>query len=278
MTPFPAFSSRLEGVRQTRHGWVAKCPAHEDNRPSMSFWVNQETGDLLVKCFRGCTFDEIISAVGLEKEALLSERRNKTMKEVATYPYHDMDGTLLYEVVRFDPKDFRCRRTVRGQYEWGLGDTPRVLYRLPQLVAEQDRVVLVVEGEKSADLLVNSGLLATCSPGGAGKWRNEYGLSLRGRRVVILPDNDEPGVDHALSVYQGLKPFCAVVAIAHLEGPPKSDVVDWLAAGHTIEELKTICLDALKAEKIIDDLKQLSPTDRWRALDQLLSTIRTASP
>ena len=275
MIPYPAFTSRLEGVRQTGHGWVSLCPAHEDRRPSMSFWVNGETGDLMVKCFRGCTFDEIISAVGVEKESLLSERRHKMLKEVAVYPYHDQDGTLLYEVVRFEPKDFRCRRLVNGQHVWGLGETKRVLYRLPQLTAELERVVVVVEGEKSVDTLAAHGVLATCSPGGAGKWKNEYGLSLRGRRVVVLPDNDPAGVDHAVGVYHALKPFASTAAVAHLDGPPKSDVVDWLAAGHTIDELKKICLEALKAEKIIDDLAHLSPTDRWRALDWLLAAIRT---
>jgi putative DNA primase/helicase len=31
-------------------------------------------------------------------------------KEVAAYDYHDENGKLLYQVVRFEPKDFRQRR------------------------------------------------------------------------------------------------------------------------------------------------------------------------
>lgn len=62
--------SHLERPRQTGRGtWVAKCPAHDDRRPSMSV-REVEDGRVLVHCFAGCTVEEIVGAVGLTLDAL----------------------------------------------------------------------------------------------------------------------------------------------------------------------------------------------------------------
>ena len=65
---------RLEGVRQTAPDrWVAKCPAHDDRHPSLS--VREIDNDrVLVKCFTGCDVAAVLSAVGLEIDALYPER------------------------------------------------------------------------------------------------------------------------------------------------------------------------------------------------------------
>jgi hypothetical protein len=171
---------------------------------------------------------------------------NGRRRIVATYDYTDERGTLLYQVVRYDPKDFRQRRPDgKGGWTWSLGDVRRVLYRLPQLVesAADGRPVFIVEGEKDADNLAGLGLVATTCAMGAGKWRPEYGEALAGRSVVILPDNDEPGRAHAEAVLRALEPVAASVKVLRLAGlPPKGDVSDWLAAGGTKEELLTLAL------------------------------------
>ena len=59
-------------------------------------------------------------------------------------------------------------------------------------------VVYVAEGEKDVHALEAAGGVATCNPGGAGKWRPEYGEYLAGiRHVVIVADRDQPGRKHA---------------------------------------------------------------------------------
>ena len=55
---------------------------------------------------------------------------------VTAYPYRSEDSTLLFEVVRYEPKDFRPRRPDgKSGWIWNLDGTPRVLYRLPELLA-----------------------------------------------------------------------------------------------------------------------------------------------
>jgi 5S rRNA maturation endonuclease (ribonuclease M5) len=81
-----------------------------------------------------------------------------------------------------------------------------VLYRLGEVREgiTSDRWVFVVEGEKDADRLSALGVVATCNPGGAGKWRAGYSEMLRGARVAVLPDNDESGRRHARQVAESL--------------------------------------------------------------------------
>ncbi len=55
--------SRLDGVRRTRRGWQTKCPAHDDRNPSLSIFEGER--GLLLKCWTGCTLEEITEALGL---------------------------------------------------------------------------------------------------------------------------------------------------------------------------------------------------------------------
>src|SRR5262249_30103241 len=129
------------------------------------------------------------------------------LRILATYPYVDEKSNLLFEVVRFHPKDFRQRRPDGcGGWIWSMGETRRGLYRLPELrvAIDFDEVVYVVEGEKDVEALCAKKLVATCNPGGAGKWRAEYSNSLRGADVVIIGDNDPAGRNHTQHVAAAL--------------------------------------------------------------------------
>jgi hypothetical protein len=177
----------------------------------------------------------------------------------ATYDYRNEKGALLFQVVRMAGKQFWQRRP-DGNSGWvrDLQGLRRVLYRLPELLAAQPgSTVFIVEGEKDVENLREWLLVATCNPGGAvehtnksnsykGKWRAEYGDCLRGHHVVILPDNDGAGEDHALDVARHLHGVAASVCILRLPDlPPKGDVSDWFAAGGTAETL----LELVRAEK-----------------------------
>ncbi len=155
------------------------------------------------------------------------------------YTYRDEGGTILYQVLRGQGKAFWQRRP-DGSGGWikNLGDTRRVLYRLPDLIDRPGETVYAVEGEKDADRLHAAGLIATTNSGGAGKWKSSHSESLRGRDVVIIPDNDVPGHDHSAQVARALDGVASSVKIVELPGlPDKGDVSDWLDAGHSIDDL-----------------------------------------
>ena len=119
---------------------------------------------------------------------------------VAKYDYTDSDGTLLYQVLRLEPKSFRQRRPDgNGGWIWQL-DERRVIYRWPELLKYPDATVFVCEGEKDADRVASLGHCATTVAGG--KWTKECVQALAGHDVIILEDNDQPGRDKALTAAQ----------------------------------------------------------------------------
>jgi hypothetical protein len=166
---------------------------------------------------------------------------------VATYDYRNEQGALLFQVVRRPGHKFVQRRPDgTGGWTWKLTGIRRVLYKLPELLAARaDNFVFVAEGEKDVDNLRNHLLTATCNPGGAGKWRDEYSEFLRDRHVVLLPDNDQAGRDHAQDVARRLHGIAASVRVLELPGlPEKGDVSDWLANGGTADELQRLAREA----------------------------------
>ena len=160
---------------------------------------------------------------------------------VATYDYVDEAGEFLFQVVRYEPKAFsQRRRDGKGEWIWSLGETRRVLYRFPDIIEEvaMNRTIFIAEGEKGVDALIDIGVPATCCPGGAGKWREEYSSHFAGANVVILPDADLPGEQHCEAVAKSLTGIAASVRVLHLPGlSPKGDPYDWCQAGGTAEGL-----------------------------------------
>lgn len=226
--------ARLHGVRKTgQDRWLALCPAHDDHNPSLS--ISVADGKILLKCFAGCSVERICARLGIEVADLFLDRKTLEKPE-AIYEYYDEQGNLLYQVLRFPGKRFIQRRPTKEGWEYNLRGIKRVLYRLPEVLAAER--VFLVEGEKDADRLAREGLVATTAPGGAGKWSPDYTDALAGKDVVILPDNDPPGKEHAQRIARALYGRARSLRIVELPGiPEKGDISDWLAAGHSVEEL-----------------------------------------
>src|SRR5438067_4159802 len=62
--PLETVMACLKGVRKSLRGWVACCPAHRDREPSLSIGLGDE-GQILLKCFAGCSLDRIVEAMGI---------------------------------------------------------------------------------------------------------------------------------------------------------------------------------------------------------------------
>lgn len=219
-------------------GYQALCPAHADRNPSLGI---KETADgtVLVRCYADCETADILAVLGLEFSDLFADGPGVRSEIVATYDYTDEHGELLYQVCRFLPKDFRQRRPDgAGGWEWRLGNVRRVLYRLPAVLAARDagRWVSVVEGERDVHALERIAAVATTMPGGVGKWRPEYTETLRGAKVAVITDNDEPGRKHALQVADALDGIAAKVKL--YEPVDAKDVSEHLAAGRTLKDLR----------------------------------------
>lgn len=222
---------------------TARCPAHDDRNNSLG--VREEGGRILIHCYAGCKPEAVVAALGCTMADLFTgpppTRSLKKKPEIlATYDYRDEEGALLYQVMRHFPKDFRQRRPDPerpGKWMYNLDGVRRVIYRLPEVraaIAKGD-TIFVVEGEKDVAVLEAWGLVGTTNSGGAGKWRPEHSAALeQASRIVILPDNDAPGRDHAWSIARQL-PQAVVVELPGLSA--KGDLTDWVRQGGTCEDL-----------------------------------------
>ena len=148
---------------------MARCPAHDDDRSSLS--IRDAEDRVLIKCHASCCTSAVMAKMGLRMVDLFFGNTTSLVdrKIIKVYPYRDEKGILLYETVRFEPKDFRQRH---ANGSWTLNGVRRVLYRLNEIQGR--RTVYIVEGEKDADTIYKHGRFATTNVSGAGKWLPEY--------------------------------------------------------------------------------------------------------
>lgn len=147
-------------------------------------------------------------------------------KIVQTYDYTDERGRLVYQCVRFDPKDFRQRRPDdKGGWIWNMEGQTRYLYGIQDVLNASE--VAIVEGEKDRNNLKALGFTATCNVGGAGKWLSAYSECLADKDVIIFPDNDKPGREHAESIVESLSSKAASIKVVVV--PTGKDVSDFIA-------------------------------------------------
>lgn len=179
----------------------------------------------------------------------------------ATYDYRDAHGVPLFQKVRYpeghEPR-FRMRRPDgAGGWIWNTkGVDTTLLYRIDEVneAIALDRDIVVVEGEKDCDNLWAIGVPATCSAFGASKtdkpkWYRGHSEQLRDANIVVLNDNDAAGYAHADATCRlslGIAKRVRRLDLArHWPNMPKGgDVSDWLAAGHTREQLDVLMQQA----------------------------------
>ena len=146
-----AVAERLGGAMRSGKGWAARCPAHDDNNPSLSI-SDGGVGRLLWHCHAGCSQTDVKNA--LIARGLISAPSNREPDSApfqTVYTYENADGSKWCDVVRNDRSDGSKRIRPRlPDGAPGLPSGPRPLYKLPKLLSD-DRAVLVVEGEKAAD-------------------------------------------------------------------------------------------------------------------------------
>lgn len=232
-------------------GYTAYCPIHEADGSRHTKSLTVAEGDrvpVVVHCHAGCDQKALLNVVGIHSAQAVSLIRRITHR----YSYCTAEGHEVRQKVRYEPKDFRIRnKSPCGSWNYKAGTGPAVLYRLPEVSAaiQHGETIYLVEGEKDADCLAALGLVATTSIEGAWqpsqkpKWKPEYTEQLTGAGcVVLLPDHDEAGRAYMNYIGQQLTGQVREIVRVDLGQryglPPKSDVSDWLNAGHTLEDLQ----------------------------------------
>ena len=144
------FLGKFEGVQKSGGGWVARCPAHGDDNPSLSI-ARGEDGRWLVHCHAGCSAEAVVAAVGLRMADLMpsNDRPQRTIKGrwgrwVCDYVYTDEKGSVLYKSCRYVKDDGKKTFVIKtpdpeAKFGWSFGlskkNIARVPFRLPRVVS-----------------------------------------------------------------------------------------------------------------------------------------------
>lgn len=150
------------------------------------------------------------------------------------WDYHDASGNLIACVYRYDPPSGKQFRPWDVKARRQRAPEPRPLYNQHGILAAN--AVVLVEGEKAAQALIDTGICATTAMNGANAPVDKTDWSpLAGKHVLIWPDNDEPGHKYAEAVATRLKTqgiaSLAVVSI------PEDKPVKWDAADAVAEKM-----------------------------------------
>ena len=233
----------LNGVRPVGDGYVARCPhpGHGKGRGDVNASLSIKEGDdghVLLRCHAGCSTDEVVEFLGFSMADLFDQpygrgskngKNNKRDdKPSAVWEIKDRDGEVQAEHVRFDEPGGKkkCLWKLPGAKGYGLNGRQLAtipLYRT-ELVGDwpENMPVVITEGEKAADALaqLHPAVLGTVT--GAGATPGEEALEpLRGRRVVLWPDADEPGHEHMQRIGKALQGIAKEVRVYEAEGMPE---------------------------------------------------------
>ena len=259
------FIKHFNGVKRidTGNTYKAVCPCHNDRQASLG--ISAKGDKILINCLAGCHYKDILAEVGLTEAALFNDGKTKQEKSwrekiedyikkpiEAVYDYKDATGKYLYSKIRFVGKhikyavvDYKADR-----YKLGKPEGSYTLYNLSAALKaiKKGFPVYITEGEKDVDTLKKLHLTAVTA-GGVSDWRSEFAHYFTGAKVIILPDNDVPGLDLKDKIIADLKPFAHSIKWVVTSKADKGDVTDYLTKeGHTKEDLK----------KLIDEVKPVA--------------------
>ena len=244
-----AVLSRLHKPRLSGGAYSARCPAHDDHKPSLRVSLGR-FGEVLIHCGAGCTRDAVLAALSLTIEDTASGRQADREPQ-RRHEYHDADGKVVAVKVKWSGRGKRFAWE-RPDGRVGLDGLDPGLYRRPQVDAavRAGEVVFITEGERDADTVTATGRTATTGPHGASTWRSEWNAPLTGAAVVVVADRDKCGAHHAMTVAAELAGAgCTVDAL--VPPAPFKDVTELVAAGGKVEDLEPLSADTdLGASKV----------------------------
>lgn len=228
MTALDTLLGKLDHVRKSGAGYVARCPAHEDKAPSLSVRAGDD-GRALLYCHAGCDYEAIVAAVGLQPSDLF-ERDPRVV-----YRIKSLAGKVVALHERTEApygKHIAWRRPDGASGLNGTATADLPLFAAHGLPPAPGPAVVVTEGEKAAAALISVGVVAVGTVTGAAGTPSAASLeALRGRHVVLWPDADDVGIGHMTRIGAALAGVAASVRWATwLDAPAHGDAADLVRA------------------------------------------------
>ena len=254
------------------------CPCHDDNKPSLDI----APGNIKVvgDCKAGCKHSDIANKIRVpqeqwyydyydekqdgfnsfqykEKWKMYIESREKRKIE-AIYPYVSINGGYAFHKIRLEGKKILYGRLENERFSYGLQKSkPRKSYRAIygdlnaiQKAIQCGKPVLIPEGEKDVDTLKKHGLVAF-TYGGVNDWQSDFAELVNGAVVIILADNDKPGINIANRIYGDVVPVAkSAKIIVPMPDIPKADITDYFESGKTNADFEKLINNAVTNNRI----------------------------
>ena len=244
--------------------WDTKCPCHKDDLASLGITDQLRLG-IQVKCHAGCKSHEIKNE--LTKRGFILNAQTENVTDIRTkdktwvedYYYNSALGDPIFRVRRFKmpngKKTFYQEHydPATRTYIKGMAGVTRVLYKLQDVLAQRARggVIVIVEGEKDANNLAKLGFVSTTVVGGCNSpWERHYTESLRGAKVIVVPDLDAPGRERGTQIAQVLASEQIDTRLLILPTKCKDkeikDISDMIEAGAQKQQIADVIMKAPK--------------------------------
>lgn len=272
---------KLQKVKSTKRGhWIARCPAHDDRSPSLSV-SELSSGKVLIHCFTGCTYESIISALGIERRESFSRPFVPVRKAIEDKPldaepmwrkwfehtdYQLLDGlgmslgvdTYCLKAIgcawsTFNAWAFPMRDSVgkviglrlrnNEGHKWAVKGSKSGLFIPGDYSYMPDRVAYLVEGPTDLAAAMTIGLRAFGRPACIGQEPMilDYVRRSRIERLVIVTDNDDPGIRGAEKL-QSMLPIHSCLWI-----PPTKDIREFVNLGGDYDDVQASLKDLVWA-------------------------------
>ena len=292
MTDQEIYESNLQHFTiSKRYGDKAqcRCPAHEDKQASLTITKGRKC--TLFCCHAGCSLERILTAAGLSKKDTFYdsepiktnwrayvEGREKRKIE-AVYNYVSCNGSYAFTKIRLEGKKILYGILANERFTYGLPrSTPRKSLKaiygnikaIEKAIAE-DKPIFIPEGEKDTDTLTNQGYTAF-TYGGVNDWQADFAELVKGANVVILADNDKPGIDVANTILNDIQGIAkSAKIIVPMPDVPKADITDYFEAGHSKAEFEQMI------NTVTENCKECytePQTDREKPLEEILKDLQ----
>lgn len=269
-----------------------QCPAHEDKQASLS--VTKGRKCTLFHCHAGCGLENILMAAGLAKKdtfydtepvkanwrSFVEGRERRKIEDV--YNYVSCNGNYVFTKLRLEGKKILYGILNNDRFTYGLPrNTPRKSFKAIygsvaaiNRAIEAGKTVFIPEGEKDVNTLSKQGYTAF-TYGGVNDWQSEFSTLVKGADVVILADNDKPGISVANTILNDIKPVVkSVNIVVPMPDIPKADISDFFEAGHTKQEFEEL-INSVTENSVESTMKPVEAP--VRSLEGVLQDLRAES-
>lgn len=196
-------------------------------------------------------------------------------KPTNIWSYRDKDARLMFYIYRYDLPNGKkiftpWSYTKKGEWVKKSWSQPMPLYNLELLYSRPNKHIIIVEGEKAADAaqkIAGKVYNVVTWPGGANAWQKANWSILKGKNILLWPDNDKAGLNCMYDLAQSLEALTEsikVLNITKLNLPKKWDAFDALEEGMTWDKFKAWAkpIVTMNYKDLINEDKTLDIVDK----------------